>query len=163
MRRIQVTGAVDTYDQETGRLVIFVASQHRNMAAAIIQWIAQAPLSLGLGKAYKKRTVSKGDKKGQCNHLHGHLHQLVTDPASAVCGTDMDALAYAMRYRAISWGWKYRLIDGLKVPYDDPEGTSYEYGRYIDCVHHFAAEIGFTLYEGEDDEAREKRVFLEEE
>ena len=160
MRRIQVTGAVDTYDQETGRLVIVVASQHRGLAGAMIQWIARAPLSLGLGKAYKKRTTGKNS---QCAHLHGHLQQLVTDPTSEVCGTDMDALAYAMRYRAISWGWKYRLIDGLKVPYDDPEGTSYEYGRYIDCVHHFAAEIGFTLYEGEDDEAREKRVFLEEE
>ncbi len=160
MRRIQVIGAVDTYDQETGRLVIVVASQHRGMAAAMIQWIARAPLSLGLGKAYKKRTTGKDS---QCNHYHGHLQQLVTDPTSEVCGTDMDALSYAIKHRAMSWGWKSRVIDKRQIPYADAEGTTYEYGRLIDCLHHFAAEIGFTLYEGEDDEAREKRVFLEEE
>ena len=160
MRRIQVTGAVDTYDQETGRLVIYVASQHRGMAAAIIQWIARAPLSLGLGKAYKKRTTGKDS---QNHHYFGHLQQLVTDPTSAVCGTDMDALSYAIRYRAISWGWQSWIIDGQKIPYSENEGTSYEYGRLIDCLHHFAAEIGFILYEGENDEAEEKRIFLEEE
>ena len=160
MRRIQVIGAVDTYDQETGRLVIMVASQHRGMAAAMIQWIARAPLSLGLGKAYKKRTTGK---KSQNHHYWGHLQQLVTSPTSEVQGTDIDALDYYMRYRAISWGWQNRLIEGQKIPYAENEGTSYEYGRLIDCLHNFADEMGFVLYEGEDDEAREKRVFLEEE
>ena len=160
MRRIQVIGAVDHYDQVTGRLEIVVASQHRGLAAAMIQWIARAPLSLGLGKAYKRRTTGKDS---QNHHYWGHLYQLVTNLTSPVCGTDIDALSYAIRYRAFSWGWKYRIVDGLKIPYAETEGTSYEYGRLIDCLHNFADEMGFILYEGENDEEKELRVFLGEE
>jgi hypothetical protein len=127
---------------------------------AMLMWIDKAPISLGAGKAYKKRTTGE---KSQNRHFFGHLWQLVTEPTSPVCGTDIDALSYAIRYRALSWGWKYRMVDGMKIPYEEPEGTTYEYGRLIDCLHHFADEQGFVLYEGEDNEDEESRAFLEKE
>lgn len=159
MRRIQVIAATESYDPHTGRLVHYVATQYRGQVEAMINWLGKAPTSLGMGKAYKKRTTGK---KSQNAHFHGHLQQLVTDPTSKVCGTDMHALSLYLRDRAISWGWNYHIIEGKRFPYDENEGNSYEYGRLIECVHHFADEMGFILYEGEDDEEKELRAFLGE-
>lgn len=159
MRRIQVIAASPEYDQQTGRLSCTIATQHRLTVAAMLTWIDKAPISLGLGKAYKKRTT--GDKS-QNHRYWGFLQQLVTNPASEVCGTDIDELDYAIRYRAISWGWQFTLVAGIKVPRSETEATTYEYGKLIDCLEHFAAEIGFVLYEGEDQEDEEKRTYLDE-
>ena len=159
MRRIQVIAATDSYDPHTGRLVHYVATQYRGQVEAMINWLGRAPTALGLGKAYKKRTTGK---KSQNHHYWGHLHQLVTESTAQTCGTDIDLLDYAIRYRAISWGWKFNIVAGQKVPYAESEGSSIEYGKLIECVHHFAAEIGFILYEGEEDDERELRAFLGE-
>lgn len=159
MRRIQAIAASPEYTRQTGRFSCTIATQHRGIVAAMLTWIDKAPISIGLGKAYKKRTTGKDS---QNHHYWGHLQQLVNNDTSPVCGTDMDALSLAIRYRAISWGWKYRVVDGMKIPYEEPEGTTYEYGRLIDCLHHFADEHGFVLYEGEDNEDEEKRSFLDD-
>jgi hypothetical protein len=158
MRRIQAIAASPEYDLQTGRFSCTIATQHRGIVAAMLTWIDKAPLSLGLGKAYKKRTTGE---KSQNHHYWGHLQQLVTAATSPVCGTDIDALDYTMRYRAISWGWPFTLVTNIKVPKSETEATTYEYGRLIDCLHNFADEQGFVLYEGEDNEDEEHRAFLE--
>ena len=121
MRRIQVIAATDSYDPHTGCLVHYIATEYRGQVEAMINWLGKSPTALGLGKAYKKRTTGK---KSQNHHYWGHNQQLVTDPASEVCGTDIDAFDYFLRYRAISWGWKFRLIKGQKIPYQEKLGSS---------------------------------------
>ena len=157
MRRIQVIAATDSWDRNTGKLVQYIATDHRLMADAMIAWIGRAPTALGLGKAYKKRTT--GDYS-QNHHFFGHLHQLVTNPTSPLCGNDIKALSLYLRDEALSWGWNYHVIKGKRFPYEEEEGNSYEYGKLLDCTHHFADNLPFILYEGEEDDERELKAFL---
>ena len=147
MKKISVIGAIKSYDIESGEFIGHIQNTDRWLFQAMFEFVGPHAWKMAFGKYYKGRTTGK---YSQNHHYWGHLQQI-----ASASGNDIDQLDDLIRYRAISMGYPFDIIDGWKLPKSERLVTTKEYAILIEMTHWFASDEGIVLYEGEEENEEE--------
>lgn len=144
MKKISVKGLVETYDTKTGRFSGIIETDSRYLMAAMVEFVGEDTWNMSFGKLYRGRTTGK---KSQNHHIWGHLQQI-----AEYTGIDIDTLSDLAKYKAISWGYPFDIVDGYKMAWSERRIDTKQAGTLIEVIHWLGSEFSMTLYEGEDDD-----------
>jgi hypothetical protein len=96
-------------------------------------------LCLRLKKPGRPRTTGE---RSQCNHVNGHVRQLVVET-----GNDFETVKLAAKIRAMDMGYPGEDFRGLHIPLSEAQATTEQAAILIEALHLIAAEMGIVLEE----------------